>query len=250
MVAKKRERARPAEGATFVFKPRGAEEMEQPAARLDVLDLINTDPIRKSANYPGARSITGLVFTHLNDELLWRESNEEARAFHAADFDPSIIRLASQPFEYRYNDGSNRSHVPDCVALLRNGSIAVFDVRPRSRFSPEDQLAMEHFSAAMAELGITHEMWHEPSPARVHAIRRLKRVRMPDFANPDVVALASDLWEPGETIGSLERKLADRGIHRWWVPPAIDFLVWHHRFYVDLDQRYDSMTVLHGEPVE
>ncbi len=211
---------------------------------LDTSVVLATAPVRESPNWPGQKNITGYVYSTINNDLLWRESNVEAICVLDAEYSGRFVRLASQPFDYRYNDGTRSWHVPDYFGLDTKGSFSAFDVKERSAYSREVRSAMARFADAMAEIGIEHEMWHEPSLVRRHNLRRLSRVRLPGIVHGPTVEAADQLWIAGDTYGDLEQRMLSAGCESMFIRYAIDFLIWHRRFAVDLEQRFQLDTLL------
>lgn len=233
--------------ATVEYRLRGDQEARStPIDEVNFFDLLGSVPIRKSANHPGQPNITGYIYDPDADELTWRESNLEASRFLAAQFDPRIVRLVSQPFLCRYNDGTNSSHVPDCLTLLSDGTLKVFNVKARAEYDVDVQAQMARFAEEIAPHGLTHEMWHELPHTTWHILRRLKRVRLPDAVHTPTTQLVERLWEPGDTYGALRERATIAGAHAGFVPYAIDYLIWTRRFVIDMEARLDSSTELHA----
>lgn len=74
------------------------------------------------------------------------ESLEEQRLLLALDFAGSVAEVLPQPFQLRFETGDGfREHVPDFLAVLRDGSGWLFDVRPAPLIRDRDEVA---FAAA------------------------------------------------------------------------------------------------------
>lgn len=211
---------------------------------IDPESILRTTPARKSPNFPGQKNITGYVFSGIGGNLLWRESNVEAICVLEAEYSHRFVGLVSQPFDYRYNDATRSWHVPDFFGLDMNGTYSTFDVKEQSAYSAEVRSAMSRFADSMEEIGIGHAMWHEPSLVRRHNLRRLSRVRLPGIVHESTVQAADQLWIVGDTYGDLEIKMNAAGCPSMFVRYAIEFLIWHRRFEVDLEQRLCLETLL------
>jgi len=211
---------------------------------LDAGAILRSTPARESPNFPGQRNITGYVFSGIDGSLLWRESNVEAICVLEAEYSHRFVSLVSQPFDYRYNDVTHSWHVPDFFGLDIDGTFSTFDVKERSAFTSDVRSAMARFADAMEDIGIGHAMWHEPSLVRRHNLRRLSRVRLPGIVHEPTVQAADQLWNEGDTYGDLETKMNSAGCPSMFVRYAIEFLIWHRRFEVELEQRLCLDTVL------
>ncbi|MET9250877.1 hypothetical protein [Nonomuraea sp. NPDC003709] len=74
------------------------------------------------------------------------ESLEEQKLLLALDFAGAVIEVLPQPFRLRFEaDNGFGEHVPDFLAVLRDGSAWLFDVRPASLIRDRDDVA---FAAA------------------------------------------------------------------------------------------------------
>lgn len=233
-----------AAGSYIRFVDAAGSEQVVSTAELDLMTVMSGRPVRQSPNYPGQKNITGYVYSGITQGILWRESNLEAICVLAAEYSGRFIGLVSQPFDYRYNDGSRSWHVPDFLGLTADGSFIAIDVKEVGAFTPEVRASMDRFAGAVGAIGIGHEMWHEPSHVRWHNLRRLSRVRVPGVVHELTARTAIALWSDGDTYGDLEKKMNKAGSASIFIRYAIDWAIWTRRFEVNLDERLDSRTVL------
>ncbi|MFC5831860.1 hypothetical protein [Nonomuraea insulae] len=108
------------------------------------MPVLECVPVRRFSWRASQRHRPGLEFmvsTVSTGRLHGFESLEEQRLLLALDFAGSVAEVLPQPFRLRFEAGDGfREHVPDFLAVLRDGSGWLFDVRPaaliRDRIKP------------------------------------------------------------------------------------------------------------------
>jgi len=83
------------------------------------------------------------------------ESLEERSLLLALDFTGVVEEVLSQPFRLRFEtaDGKAGEHVPDFLAVFRDGSRWLFDVRPAGLVKDEDAVRFAAAGEAALEAG-------------------------------------------------------------------------------------------------
>ena len=83
------------------------------------------------------------------------ESLEERSLLLALDFTGAVEEILPQPFRLRFEtaDGGFREHVPDFLAVFRDGSRRLFDVRPAELVKEQDATCFAAAGEAALEAG-------------------------------------------------------------------------------------------------
>ncbi|MCA2220177.1 TnsA-like heteromeric transposase endonuclease subunit [Nonomuraea aurantiaca] len=123
-----------------------AGELVCPARDLAAVPVLECVPVRRFSWRASQRHRPGLEFMVSTGRLHGFESLEEQRLLLALDFAGSVAEVLPQPFQLRFETGDGfREHVPDFLAVLRDGSGWLFDVRPAPLIRDRDEVA---FAAA------------------------------------------------------------------------------------------------------
>lgn len=68
----------------------------------------------------------------------------------ALDFDPSVVELMAQPMTLNYqHEGRTRRYTPDIKATFEDGSVIVYEVKPRETLHADWLLLRPRFKAAV-----------------------------------------------------------------------------------------------------
>lgn len=120
-------------------------ELVGPARDLGEVPVAGCEPVRRFSWRARQRHRPGLEFMVSTGRLHGFESLEERRLLLALDF-VGVVEVLPQPFRLRFEtiDGF-RKHVPDFLAVMRDGSRRLFDVRPARLIEEADEVA---FAAA------------------------------------------------------------------------------------------------------
>ena len=80
--------------------------------------IVGGLPVRVPPAYRGQRNYPGLFWAASNQRTLVYESLLELDRLWLADFDPTVVAIATQPLQVRGRDGAAlRSHVPDILLV-------------------------------------------------------------------------------------------------------------------------------------
>jgi hypothetical protein len=103
-----------------------------------VLPVSQLLPVRRPAVYRGQTNMPSWYWSATGQRHLSCESIEEVSVATQLDLDPEVVAVAAQPFRLHF--GSRKSHVPDFVAALSDGSIRVVDVTLAERLEASASL--------------------------------------------------------------------------------------------------------------
>jgi hypothetical protein len=109
--------------------------------------LAGCEPVRRFSWRQRQQHRPGLQFLVSTGRLHGFESLEERALLLALDFTGTVTEVLPQPFRLRFETaaGEHGEHVPDFLAVFRDGSRWLFDVRPADLVRDEDAI---HFAAA------------------------------------------------------------------------------------------------------
>lgn len=121
------------------------------AGDLGSVPLAGCEPVRRFSWRRRQHHRPGLQFMVSTGRLHGFESLEERSLLLALDFAGTVEEVLPQPFRLRFGTaaGEFRKHVPDFLAVFRDGSRWLFDVRPAELVEEEDATCF----AAAAEAG-------------------------------------------------------------------------------------------------
>jgi hypothetical protein len=112
-------------------------------------------PVRPFSWRRRQRHRPGLQFLVSTGRLHGFESLEERSLLLALDFTGTLLEVLSQPFGLKFEtaDGKTGKHIPDYLAVLRDGSRWLIDVRPASLVKDEDAVRFAAAAEAALEAG-------------------------------------------------------------------------------------------------
>jgi hypothetical protein len=117
--------------------------------------LADCEPSRRFGWGTRQRHRPGLEFMVSTGRLHGFESLEERNLLLVLDFAGNAAEVLSQPFRLRFHTRSGHGeHIPDFLAVLRDGSRWLLDVRPGGRIGDDDAVKF----AAAAEVALA-EGW-------------------------------------------------------------------------------------------
>jgi hypothetical protein len=113
------------------------------------------EPVRRFSWRRRRRHRPGLQFMVSTGRLHGFESLEERSLLLALDFTGAVEEILPQPFRLRFETvgGEFREHVPDFLAVSRDGSRWLFDVRPAELVKEQDATCFAAASGAVLEAG-------------------------------------------------------------------------------------------------
>jgi hypothetical protein len=121
---------------------------------LGSVPLAGCEPVRRFGWRSGQRHRPGLQFMVSTGRLHGFESLEEQKLLLALDFAGDVAEVLGQPFRLRFRAGDGRGeHIPDFLAVRRDGSRWLFDVRPAGLVGDEDAVRFAAAGEAAAAAG-------------------------------------------------------------------------------------------------
>jgi hypothetical protein len=122
---------------------------------LGLVPAAGCEPVRRFSWARRQRHRPGLQFMVSTGRLHGFESLEERSLLLALDFTGAVKEVLPQPFLLRFgtSGGEFREHVPDFLAVLRDGSRWLFDVRPARLVKEDDATCFAAAAEAALEAG-------------------------------------------------------------------------------------------------
>jgi len=122
---------------------------------LESVPVGGCEPVRRFSWRRRQRHRPGLQFMVSTRRLHGFESLEERSLLLALDFTGAVEEIVPQPFLLRFgiSGGEFREHVPDFLAVFRDGSRWLFDVRPARLVKEEDATCFAAAAEAALEAG-------------------------------------------------------------------------------------------------
>ncbi|HWA67332.1 MAG TPA: TnsA-like heteromeric transposase endonuclease subunit [Mycobacteriales bacterium] len=222
--------------------------VEQALRHADSSDLLDCQPFRRPSHYRGQRNRPGEYWATTMGAHVIYESRHELLRLQIADRSADVTAIAAQPFCLAYIDrnGKDRRHIPDYMLRHRNGEVVIVNVKPpdwlRRARAPHDPdfPAISHVFAAR---GWRHELWTGVTAVLAANIRLLAGYRRPWTIDQPISDAAVAACNAGDTIGSLERRLAADHAPRL-VRPAVLHAIWMQRLMTDLSTPLEPHSVL------
>ena len=117
--------------------------------------MAGCEPVRRFTWRQRQRHRPGLQFMVSTGRLHGFESLEERSLLLALDFTGSVEEVLSQPFRLKFETagGEAGEHIPDFLAVLRDGSRWLLDVRPAGLVKDEDAVRFAAAAEAALEAG-------------------------------------------------------------------------------------------------
>jgi hypothetical protein len=219
-------------------------------------EILSAQPIRRLKSRRRAPGRVGWVWSGTlvprtdrkaaAEHLIGAESfNFEARYLLAAEFDPAIVAVVSQPFRLRCPGRPAHGHVPDYFVVRADGAGGVVDVRPSEQLDEQTRAIFSDTAAVVAAAGWGHCVWSELSTTLAENLSWFSRVRDASDVHQPTVELAVQLLD-GDCYLTLEEKLLAAGAPPLLIRPAIDHAVWHGRIRLDMTAPVDVGTLLYA----
>ena len=122
---------------------------------LGEVPVAGCEPVRRFTWRQRQRHRPGLQFMVSTGRLHGFESLEERSLLLALDFTGTVEEVLSQPFRLKFETagGETGEHIPDFLAVLRDGSRWLLDVRPAGLVKDEDAVRFAAAAEAALETG-------------------------------------------------------------------------------------------------
>jgi len=224
-------------------------EVESSLDEADPTEIARSAPVRTPPSYAGQSHYPGLFWSATTESLVVYESRLELGWLWLADFDPSVVRIAAQPFELRGGDGGRvRVRYPDFLWVGSDGRIGVVDVKPASMLADHKvQAALAWTAEALRSRGWSYEVWHGAPPTVLRNVRLIAVGRRPGVVKDEVITGAVAACPPaGTTLEALERRV--RGLSVAAPARTVIFAaLWQGRLVCRIDSPIDGQTwVMHS----
>lgn len=233
------------EGETVSVRYRQADGQlaEADLDRLVVAEVTGGLPVRDFRWYKGRRHYSGWYHAATVGRLVAYESRLELARILLADFDGSVVEIASQPFQLAGPDGDRlRRHVPDLLLVHSDGLVTVVDVKAPSRMKdPKVTAQFAWTKRVCARRGWSYETWSGGDPAVVENVRFLAGYRRPRLLEMDRAPAVLAAARGQSTIGGIEAALAGR-FPAQVVRPLVLHLIWAGALVADLRRPLASAT--------
>lgn len=194
----------------------------------------------------GQRNYPGLFWASSNQRTLVYESLLELDRLWLADFDRTVVAIATQPFQVTGSDGAAlRSHVPDILLVHDDGRVTLVEVKPTRLLDRQQVRAQFDWTRKLCrDKGWPYEVFSDADPVVLRNIRSLAVGRCPVWIDQSVLERA---WlivvEGAPTVGDvLACKPATCEKVTWRV--ALAACLWSGRATIDLRVALTADSVL------
>lgn len=209
-------------------------------------DIVDGLPVRIPPSYRRQRSYPGLFWASTHRRMLVYESLLELDRLWLADFDSTVERIATQPFEVRSGDDHSAfKHVPDIMLVGADNTVTVIDVKPEGFISrPAVKAQFDRTRGLCQTKGWNYEVFTGGNPVELRNIRALAigrhRDRIPPKHIQDALgALSSRSAALGDAIA---RRPASCEESMWRV--AVLSCIWFGEVVADLRVPLSAGTIL------
>jgi hypothetical protein len=141
--------------------------------------------VRTGFQYKAQRNYHGLYWFAQTDQHVWHESLFEMSALMSLDFFHEIEAISAQPMMMQFADGT--VHYPDFFATHADGTQVVYDVRPRSRVTPETQAQFDQTKRVCDLVGWKYELFTHIHPAVKANLEWIAGYRHPRYTPSDAL---------------------------------------------------------------
>lgn len=207
-------------------------------------------PVRSFPSYRGQRNYPGWYWSATMGGHIGFESWVERDHLVALDFDPTVMRIVSQPFWLCWTTaaGKARRHAPDFLVEVADGTaegaVLVLDSRPLELVADTDRAAFEVTDRACAVLGWRYAVWDRLEGVVVANQRWLAGYRHPRCYSEavaehllEVFACPQALMPGAETVGDPLATL-----------PVLYHLLWTRQLLADLSLVLSDRTIVATAP--
>jgi hypothetical protein len=198
--------------------------------------------VRSIRHYRGSRHTPGRYWSASNGDLVFYESYLESKWMMLLDFNPRVVRFASQPFQLFHHDVALVArHVPDLFVRYADHSAEVIDVKNPARIDDRNVLAQaERTAAACAEVGWGFRLVGEPERQRLVNVSWLAGFRRPLHAGSELIGQLLSLAAAPVAIGELLRFVTPAELAR----SVLFHLLWRGDLVCDMDEPLRESTLV------
>jgi hypothetical protein len=230
--------------ATWVrFRDSGGKVIHSDLVSVSAAALAAGRPWRTFRWHRGQAHFSGWYWAATTRRHVVYESRLELARLLLADFDPSVVAIAAQPFHLTASvDGKERNHVPDFLLLDGDGAVSVVNVKPAARLAdPKVAEALGWAGVVFAERGWRHEIWIGASAVQLSNVRFLAAYRDPARLDPALVSAVTGALAGPVRLCEIERAWPQRGAD---ARAAVLHLLWRGVVQADLSVPLSAEMVL------
>ncbi|MFE1646204.1 TnsA-like heteromeric transposase endonuclease subunit [Microbacterium sp. P01] len=235
-----------ATGARYTLRTNDQKLVGGVLGELDARDVFSAEPRRTFRWHRGQRHYPGRYWAATMGSFVGYESRLELSALLLEDFDPRVVRIASQPFELiAERAGRPGSHVADFMVEYSDSSFAVIDVKPAQRLEkPEIADALGWAGDIIQSRGWKYRIVSEPDPVLLSNIRFLAGYRRSSqFEERDIRAVETAA-HGARTLGEAFRRGSAAVGDSAYARTVVLHLLWNHVRSCDLTQPLAQHTAL------
>lgn len=184
------------------------------------------------------RHIPGFYWAATNRGFVPYESQLERGRVVLADFDPSVARIVSQPFDMIADE--HVYQIPDFMLLHVDSSITVVNVkRPEEAAEPKVRAQFGRVTRALAEVGWVHEVWTGDTSPFARNVEHLSAYMRPQLALELAVPAADLHGRPfGAAVQALQQVVGEDA------RAQIGAALWRHELVTDLSVPLSDSSIL------
>lgn len=231
--------------AVVAYRPAAGEERSVAARDTQATSLFAGYPWRTFRSYFGQKHYSGTYWSStLADHVIY-ESRLELANLMLADFDPSVKKIAAQPFMLTAEVGGQlRRHIVDYLWGANDNPVVVDVVRRERLTHKEVQLLCAWTRMVVESMGWTYLVVSEPGPVWMANVRFLAGYRREWLVNRESLAAirSSGTALAGRSIAEVESIFSR--FPKPAVRPALMHLFWCHEYACDLTEPLRPATVL------
>lgn len=187
---------------------------------------------------PKQRHIPGFYWAATNRGFVPFESQLERGRVVLADFDHTVSRIVSQPFDMIAE--GQVYQIPDFMLLHVDGRITIVNVkRPEDAAKPKVLKQFARVTRALLEVGWVHEIWTGDASPFARNVEHLSAYMRPQLAlNLAVNPAALTGYSFGAAVEALERIVGEDA------RAQIGAALWRHELLTDLSVPLSEASIL------
>lgn len=224
------------------FRDRADVERVVSLAEAFEVEFEDGQMVRSIPHYRGSGHTPGRYWSATNGDLVFYESFLESKWMTLLDFDPRVVRFASQPFQLLHRDvGLVTKHVPDLFVRYSDSSAEVIDVKNPERLDDQNVLAQaERTAEACAEIGWGYRLVGQPDRQRFVNVAWLAGFRRPLHAGAELAPRLLSLASAPVAIDDLLRFVKPAELAR----SVLFHLLWRGALVCDLEAPLRESTLV------
>ncbi|WP_289020230.1 TnsA-like heteromeric transposase endonuclease subunit [uncultured Ornithinimicrobium sp.] len=208
--------------------------------------IVEGLPVRIPPSYRGQGNYPGLFWSATNQRTLVYESLLELDRLWLADFDPTVVGIATQPFQITGSGtGPQPSHVPDVLLVHVDRTVTLVDVKPAEFLDKSAVRAQFDWTRGLCrDKGWGYEVFSGGDPVVLRNIKTLAVGRRPERLPAVVLDQARAVLAPGDVTLSeaVARKPSMCDDASWRV--AVLGCLWRGEAWANLQQPLGAETLL------